>query len=225
MKRINIFIGNYGSGKTELSISAAIKLKEIHKNVILSDMDIVNPYFRSSEQLRMLEDMGIKVISPTYAGKQVDVPALRADAMIPFQSDAFSVIDCGGDSAGATALGAYAPYIEKVMDETEIFFVANARRPFQETVNDIIDSINIIEHVSHLKSTAIINNTNIANETTVNDLIYGYEIISKAALQKHIPLKYNVGSAEILKEFSKYEHIGLDWVLNPYMRPYYLMEN
>lgn len=222
MKRINIFIGNYGSGKTELSISAAIKLKEIHQNVILSDMDIVNPYFRSSEQQKMLEGLGVKVISPVSAGTQIDIPALKADAMIPFQSEDYCVIDCGGDSAGATALGAYAPYIEKIMDEIEIFFVINARRPFQETANDIIDSINIIEHVSHLKPTALINNTNIANETTVSDLIFGYETILKASLQKHIPLKYNVGSAENLHKFSEYEHTGADWILTPCMRPYYL---
>jgi len=223
MKRINIFIGNYGSGKTELSISAAIKLKETHKNVILSDMDIVNPYFRSSERQKMLAEKGIRVISPVYAGKQVDVPALKADAVIPFQSGAYSVIDCGGDSAGATALGAYMPHIKKIIDEAEIFFVANARRPFQETVSDIIDSINIIEHVSRLSATAIINNTNIADETTVEDLIYGYEIIKEAALQKHIPLKYNVGSAENLLDFSEYEHTGLDWVLTPCMRPEFLI--
>ena len=223
MNRVNIFIGNYGSGKTELSISAALKLKEKHSRVILSDMDIVNPYFRSSERAKMLENLGIKVISPVCAGTQVDVPALSADAAIPFQTkEYYCVIDCGGDSAGATALGAYAPYIEKIKDEIEIFFVANARRPFQETAQEIIDSINIIEHVSKLKATAIINNTNVSRETTVKDLIYGYEIILAAALQKGIPLKYNVGSSKILKEFSQYEHIGRDWELTPCMRPEFL---
>ncbi len=53
---VTIFTGAYGSGKTELALNIALKLKQKYDDVALVDFDIVNPYFRSSEHKAMLED-------------------------------------------------------------------------------------------------------------------------------------------------------------------------
>ena len=79
MKKITVLFGNYGSGKTELSLNLALKARQAHDKVSLIDLDIVNPYFRSSEHKEMLSDKGIRVISPVYANTAVDLPALPAE--------------------------------------------------------------------------------------------------------------------------------------------------
>ena len=59
-KRIRMFCGHYGSGKTEFAVNYVTKLKEEvgqDKKVVISDMDIVNPYFRSREKKAELEEL------------------------------------------------------------------------------------------------------------------------------------------------------------------------
>ena len=45
--RVSIITGHYGTGKTELSVNLALALAAEGKRVMLADLDIVNPYFRS----------------------------------------------------------------------------------------------------------------------------------------------------------------------------------
>ncbi len=215
MKRINIFFGNYGSGKTEISLATAIKLKEQCGSCLLIDLDIVNPYFRSSDS--GIE--GIEIISPNFAGTAVDVPALSAKVNIAFETDQCVVIDCGGDSAGATALGAYADKIHALGDAVEIYFVVNARRPFQEDVASIVESMGIIEHVSKLSATALINNTNLADDTSPEDILFGEVLLKDVAEQKGIPIAYTVGTQAVLDELGTVS--GEKFVLAPRMRPYW----
>ena len=82
--RIIIFCGNYGSGKTEIALNTALKLRSDGFKTALVDLDIVNPYFRSSEHGQMLAEHGIRLIAPTFAGTTVDVPALPAEVQTIF---------------------------------------------------------------------------------------------------------------------------------------------
>lgn len=223
MKRINLFVGNYGSGKTELSINTAINLKKDHEDVILADVDIVNPYFRSSEHAAMLRGKGIRVLMPEYANTAVDLPTLPRDIYSVFAGSAWAVLDCGGDPAGATALGALKPHIEKVKEDTEVYFVLNACRPLQSTVAQTVDMIRAIEHVSRLRVTAIINNTNIANETTAGELKAGQEIAKKVSQELSIPIAYISGKKDVLEEYRKENAADTDKLLPIaiFMRPYW----
>ena len=99
MKKITVLFGNYGSGKTELSLNMALAAKQTLDDVTLVDLDIVNPYFRSSEHRAMLESSGIRVIAPVYANTGMDMPALPPDIASAFLSDC-AVFDCGGDAVG-----------------------------------------------------------------------------------------------------------------------------
>ena len=98
MKRFNIFAGNYGSGKTEISLNTALRLAA-EKQTVLVDMDVVNPYFRSAESETLLTEHGVRLIAPPYANTNVDVPVLSAEAMAAFESEA-AVFDAGGGSGG-----------------------------------------------------------------------------------------------------------------------------
>ncbi len=224
MKRINIFTGNYGSGKTELAINTALKLKKEHKDVILADMDIVNPYFRSSQHKDFLNKKSIKVIAPRFANTQTDIPSLPQELDLIFTGNIFSVLDCGGDPAGATALGALKPRLEETIKDTEVYFVLNACRPFQSTLKQTLEMMRVIEHVSRIKITGIINNTNLAKKTTVEELVKGQQIAIKASEIFGIPLCYISGEKRLLDEYEKlnpknpYELFYIDI----FMRPYWL---
>lgn len=223
MKRINIFVGNYGSGKTEFAINAALKLREEHDRVVLADIDIVNPYFRSSEHKEMLEGRGIKVLMPEYANTAVDLPTLPLNIYSVFTGDSYAVLDCGGDPAGATALGALKPHIEKTIADIAVYFVLNSRRPLQETAPQAIEMVRAIEHVSRIKVTGIVNNTNLANETTLNELIEGRAVANEVSEALKIPVAYISGKREILERYREVFPGEADklFEISIFMRPYW----
>ena len=57
--RVSIVTGHYGTGKTELAVNLALALAAEGRRVMLADLDIVNPYFRSRERRPQLEAAGI----------------------------------------------------------------------------------------------------------------------------------------------------------------------
>ncbi len=189
--KIHITVGHYGSGKTEFSVNYALFLKKTHDKVILVDLDIVNPYFRSNDARAILEDAGITVIAPDYAGTNVDIPVLPPEVMRIFnEPDAQVVIDVGGDDDGAIALGRYKQFFDRA--DYEMNLVVNTRRPLSSTVEEIIEMKENIEISSRLKITSIIADTNIADETTKEIIEEGYEVIKQAAAEMNLPIKYVV---------------------------------
>ncbi len=178
MKRITIFAGHYGSGKTNVAVNYALHLKKSHKHVMLADLDIVNPYFRSKDSEDILEKEGIRFISSEYANSNVDVPALPAEAYAVTSDKEFhAVIDVGGDDRGALALGRYAPAI---LDENdyEMLFVVNKYRPLTRTVEAAIEIMSEIELAAGMRFTGIVNNSNIGDETTIEDILSSAEFAS-----------------------------------------------
>ena len=61
--RLSIITGHYGTGKTEFSVNLALALASDGEQVMVADLDVVNPYFRSRERRTMLEEAGIQLIS------------------------------------------------------------------------------------------------------------------------------------------------------------------
>ncbi len=162
--RITMFVGNYGSGKTELSLNGALYCAREGKSVTLVDLDIVNPYFRSAEHEELLHQNGIRTLRPTFALTTVDIPALPAEILSIFHNgDDRVIIDVGGDDTGAVALGAYKPYLDK--ESTKMYFVINTCRPLSSDVDGLMDLIDRIENRSRHKVDALVNNTNLSYQT------------------------------------------------------------
>ena len=113
-KRITIFAGHYGSGKTNIAVNYAIRIKQNGYPVKIGDMDIVNPYFRTKDSAKELESEGIELISPAFANSNVDLPALPQQLYaLVWNKDHYAVLDVGGDDRGAYALGRYADFIKE----------------------------------------------------------------------------------------------------------------
>lgn len=174
MKRVNLFCGHYGSGKTNISINFALKLKNSGYKTAIADIDIVNPYFRTKDSEKMLESKGIKVISLPFANSNVDLPSLPAEVYSLVQDKSINaVFDVGGDDRGAYALGRYAPYIIEE-NNYDMFFVVNFARPLTKNAGEALDVLREIEKACSIPFTAVVNNTNLGAETT-RELIEKYK--------------------------------------------------
>lgn len=186
-KRVTILCGHYGSGKSEISVNAAVSVKEAHDDVLLADMDIVNPFFRSVDAKTALEAIGIKVAAPLFANTNVDVPALVPEISVALRSKNRQVIlDVGGDEDGARVLGRY--HMEIPQDDYDMFFVLNRARPLTRNLKETIAYIREIEAASRRKVTKLINNTHFLGETTLEDILYGLELARDISRETGIPL-------------------------------------
>ncbi len=198
-KRINIITGHYGSGKTEIAINMALKLKQEHENVAICDMDIVNPYFRTNDAKEFLEQRGIKVIAPEYASTNIDIPILPGDILSVFTDKTmYAVLDLGGDDDGAVALGKYHQYLKQ--EDYDMFFVLNALRPDTSTTEDIIALAQNIEIMSRAKITALINNTNLSYLSESKHISESMDFSIEAAKVLGVPMKYITGTEEMLSK-------------------------
>nr|MBR4281369.1 ParA family protein [Clostridia bacterium] len=164
-KRVTLFAGHYGSGKTNIAVNFALRLAGEGKKVTLADMDIVNPYYRSKDSAVELENAGVKVIASAYANTNVDVPALPQEMYsVTEDKTRYAVLDVGGDDRGALALGRYAPAILEENDY-HMIYVFNASRPLSRTAEMALEIMREIETAGGIPFTAIVNNTNLGKET------------------------------------------------------------
>ena len=165
-KRLTLFAGHYGSGKTNIAVNYALLLAAEGKRVCIADLDIVNPYFRTADSAAVLEKAGVSLISPQFANSNVDLPALPAETYRLVQDKSvFGIMDIGGDDRGAYALGRYVPFILEE-NNYRMVFVANCYRPLTRTPEEAMEVMAEIEAACRLKFTDIVNNSNLGTETT-----------------------------------------------------------
>lgn len=200
MKKITVLFGNYGSGKTELSLNLALKLAKEYSDVSLIDFDIVNPYFRSSEHTAMLKEKGIRVIAPVYANTGVDLPSLPPDIYTAFQGG-HAVFDCGGDPVGAAALGSLKTQFDANRDQTEVLFVINTNRPFQRDAQQLAESISRIQHSARLSADGLVLNNNLGSGSAGDELAQGLPIVQELSERIGIPIRYISGTKKALENF------------------------
>lgn len=188
-KRITLFAGHYGSGKTNIAVNYALHLKETFDRVSIADLDIVNPYFRTKDSEGFLESRGIHLISSEYANSNVDVPALPAEAYAIIDDESVhAVIDVGGDDRGALALGRYAPSILK-QNDYEMLLVINKFRPLTPDCASTVAVMHEIEAAAGMKFTGIINNSNLGDETTADDVISSVAYAKAISEASGLPIK------------------------------------
>lgn len=189
-KRVTLFAGHYGSGKTNLAVNWAIRLREKHERVVIADLDIVNPYFRTKDSSELLNSKGIETISPEFANSNVDLPALPAELYGVVQNRLrYAVLDIGGDDRGAYALGRYAPYILEE-DDFEMIFVANFCRPLTGMPEEALEVMREIEQAGGIPFTAIVNNSNLGTETTPQTVYDGLEKAEELSKLSGLPLLF-----------------------------------
>lgn len=201
-KRVTLFAGHYGSGKTNIAVNYAVKIKESGKDVCLADLDIVNPYYRAKDSEDELEKRGIHLISSVYANSNVDLPAIPQQMYsIVHNTETYAVMDIGGDDRGALALGRYAP---SILEENnyEMFFVINKYRPLTPDAESTIEVMREVEQAGGIKFTAIVNNSNLGEETTAEDVLNSVSYAEEISRLTGIPVKITTVKNELYEDLS-----------------------
>ncbi|MDR0858696.1 MAG: ParA family protein [Oscillospiraceae bacterium] len=185
-----IICGHYGAGKTNLALNIAIERSKAGKRVNIVDLDIVNPYFRSSDYERVLGLYGISLISSKLNGSTLDAPGLNPEVQRIFDAEAssadFTIIDAGGDPEGAKVLGRYSAKFSR--HGYEMLYVINKYRPETGTAKLAAMLLPEIEAASRLKATGVAANSHLCGETTRETVVAGMRFARETAMRLELPL-------------------------------------
>ncbi len=202
IKRMTLFAGHYGSGKTNIAVNYALYLKKLGEEVVIADLDIVNPYFRTRDSLEELNEAGIKLISSEFASSNVDLPALPQEVYsLLDKREEKAIMDIGGDDRGAYALGRYADAIKEENDY-EMLFVFNKYRPLTPDAQSAYEIMQEIEAACKIKFTAIINNSNIGELTEAQDVINSLDSVNELSSITGLPVKMTAVRADLINNLN-----------------------
>ncbi len=197
IKRVTLFAGHYGSGKTNIAVNWALYLRRQGLAVTVADLDIVNPYFRTKDSARELEAAGIRMIASPFANSNVDVPALPGELYaVVDDKTAHAVLDVGGDDRGALALGRYSPAIREEGDYA-MLGVLNFARPLTATPADAVEVLREVEAAGSLPFTGLINNTNLGTATTPETVLKSVAFAEETARLMGLPLVMTTAEVSI----------------------------
>ena len=199
-KRITLFAGHYGSGKTNIAVNYALEMRRQGHNVVIADLDIVNPYFRTKDSKAELDEAGIRLLSSEFANSNVDLPALPSEMYELVENKSqYAVMDIGGDDRGAFALGRYTPAILEE-NNYEMLFVINKYRPLTPDAESTVEIMREIEKASGIPFTAIVNNSNVGELTTAEYVLNSMDYASEVSKQSGLPIVMTTVKAELYDE-------------------------
>ena len=203
MKKIVILIGNYCSGKTEIALNMAVKASGEGLRTLVIDLDRINDYFRMSDQIQTLTDRHIELVSPTFAGQGATQTVMPAAVASAFDRDwDLVVFDVGGDQAGALSLARYhQDFAALEPGVLEVYDIVNVFRPMSETADKILKLKGELEGFARQRVTGFVNNSNLLNYASADDLRRGYDIIREASELSGIPVAHTTGRREYLEQF------------------------
>lgn len=199
--RISIITGHYGTGKTEFAVNLALAMAEAGEQVMLADLDIVNPYFRSRERRPLLEEAGVRLISSSQACSDADVPALPAELLTILENRGIrGVLDIGGDPVGARVLARFHPKL--IQEDYQLIYVLNANRPEVRDTENAIAYLRGIEATTGLTCTGIVNNTHLCQETTEAEIRKGAALAAAVSRETGIPVLCHVAEERFAAKLS-----------------------
>ena len=219
LRPVTVVVGHYGAGKTNFAVNLAVDLAASGHDVTLVDLDIVNPYFRASEQQALLVDKGVSLVAPVFsmAGTSLDVPSLTG-RISPVIHDAkegsFVIIDAGGDDVGATALGRFA--VDIALGDYAMLYVANAYRNLVQVPSDALENLREIEVASHLHATAIVNNSHLKSDTTKATIEAGVKYAGEFSKMAGLPVVCTTVPASVDAQGIEAAYAVQPFVRNPW---------
>ena len=189
LKGIVVVVGNYGSGKTEVVVNLAIDQRTRGTQVRVADLDLVNPYFRTREVRHLMAELDVEMILPPERWLQADLPILtpQVSGLIRNPGE-LAILDVGGDGVGATVLAALADAFQSPSALVQMLQVVNPFRPNTQTVTQCLAMRDAIEGASHLRVGGWIGNAHLMDETSIDHIREGYELMRALAEASGLPL-------------------------------------
>jgi energy-coupling factor transporter ATP-binding protein EcfA2 len=189
LQGIVVIVGNYGSGKTEVAINLALACRQTEGPVRVVDLDLVNPYFRTREARALLQANKVDIVLPPTPYLHADLPIVTpAVAGAIRQPGPLTILDVGGDDAGATVLASLADAFRG--QSVEMLQVINPHRPLTDTVAGCLAMRAQIEAASHLTVTGWIGNAHMMEATSVDTVRAGYRFASEVSHASGLPLAF-----------------------------------
>ncbi len=191
LRPVTLVVGHYGVGKTNFAVNLALDLASAGNQVTVVDLDIVNPYFRASEQRRLFEEHGVELVAPVFAevGSSLDVPSLTGKVAPSIEmagEGRYTIIDVGGDDAGSIALGRYARIIDA--RDYAMLCVLNKFRNLVQGPQEALENLHEIEAACRLKATSLVSNAHLKDETSVDHVVEGRAYAEDVARLSGLPL-------------------------------------
>ncbi|WP_087194509.1 nucleotide-binding protein [Gordonibacter sp. An230] len=200
-----VVTGHYGVGKTNLALNLALDAAARGLEVAVADLDVVNPFFRSSDYRALLDEAGVRVIAPVFAGTNLDGPSLSGTILPAIEraragEGRLLIVDAGGDDAGATALGRFARAV--AAGPYEMLYVVNRSRVLSRDAGGAVAILREIEAACRLRATAIANNTHLKAETDLSVLEAGVPFAEAVAQAADLPIAFTAVPAELAGPFA-----------------------
>lgn len=210
---VAVVCGHYGVGKTNFALNVAFDAARAGRAVTVIDLDVVNPFFRSSDYRELLDERGIRLVAPVFAGTNVDGPSLSGTiepaidgAQRAWRDDdkrPLVIIDAGGDDAGATALGRFARTVGQA--PYEMLYVVNRSRNLTQDPAEAVQVLREIEAKSHLQATCIVNNTHLQHDTDAGVVEQGVSFACAVAQEAGLPLSCTTVPAALARQVADRE--------------------
>ena len=196
LKKFIVVTGHYGCGKTNLVLNMALDYASKGEKVTVVDMDLINPYFRTSDYKGILEEQGIEVITPVFGATNLDIPSLPASMYSIFEKKNIVIIDVGGDDAGSTVLGRFRPQFDTV--DYDMLYVINRFRSMSTDLDEAIEVLGEIEAVCGLKPSGLVNNSHMMSETNQAIFEEGLQFADEISKKTGLPILFSTMQKELL---------------------------
>ncbi|NLL95467.1 MAG: ParA family protein [Thermoplasmatales archaeon] len=196
--RVTIVCGHYGTGKTNLAINLALMSAAAGRDTSLLDLDVVNPYFRSSDSAALLAERGVIVHGPNLANTNLDTPSLSAAIGPTLRSRRWVIVDLGGDDVGATA---FARFAGDLPPGYSMLYVVNRNRPEVSMPEGAVAMLREIESKSGARATGIANNTHLMGLTTPETVAESVDYAESVARLAGLPLLFTTVPRDLSKHF------------------------
>lgn len=197
-RRVTVLGGHFGSGKTELTLSAALALAKSAPALSLVDLDVVKPYLRSRSARDILREAGVELVAPLgeYAAADLPIvlPEIRTRLVDPLRR---ILLDVGGDDLGVRALASLRDAVPEA--QTDFFLILNFNRPLTPDAASAADMALRIAAASRLRPTGLLANTHLMGETTREVVLEGLRLAEEAGRALGLPVR-GVGVPEALAD-------------------------
>jgi hypothetical protein len=213
-QRVEAFVGEYAAGKSEVAVNRALAYLAQGEQVTLVDLDLVEPTYTLRPLKAQLTEMGLRVIAwstkeTTGLGEAGMI--LHPDAKSALHHAGTVVLDVGYGPYGSSVLNLVEGALEH--PRLELLLVVNTARPLTSTVDGIEDEARRFTRI-----TGLVNNTHLGEETEMQLVQRGAELVSLAARRLDLPVVATCALQSLAAEMGPEDIMGNPvWPLKRYL--------
>lgn len=201
---IEAYVGEYASGKSENAVNRAIDLCRRGLPVTLVDLDTVEPVYTIRPIKKELEAMGLSVVAwetRDTVGLGEAGSVIKGSMRWVLRRPGNIIMDVGYGVHGARIFNLIEGAFEN--PHLKIIAVINMSRPFTSTVENILEYVATLGRVD-----ALLNNTHMAEETTVEIVQKGAIGVAEAAKILGLPVIATSAVQEIADKIGPVDAVG-----------------